>query len=95
MDTPALFVSRESHLLSYRSAIESFQKYAKAAEIEATIHRLRHTFATLSLEAGTDIRYLQEMLIHASITNTRIYIKVNSTNLHQEFDKAQKTLSLE
>ncbi|MCZ0211483.1 tyrosine-type recombinase/integrase, partial [Streptomyces sp. UMAF16] len=54
----------------------------------------RHTFATLSLEAGTDIRYLQEMLGHTSITSTKIYTKVNSTKLHQEFDKAQKNLSL-
>lgn len=74
-------------------SIESIvRKYAEAAGIikKVTPHVLRHSFATELLMNGADIRSVQELLGHASITTTQIYTNVTDKHLKEVFDRFHK-----
>ncbi len=72
------FVNQSGRMLSDQAVRRMLNKYTSFAAIELHItpHMFRHTFATALLEADVDIRYIQEMLGHSSITITEIYTHV-------------------
>lgn len=93
---PALFINfRKQQRLTPRTIQRIVKKYAIKAGIvkEVTPHTLRHSFATDLLKNGADLRSVQIMLGHSSITTTQIYIHITDKHLkdiHQKFHGKQK-----
>ncbi len=76
--TPAIFLNARGGRLSRQSAWQVLQDAADRAGITSGVspHMLRHSFATHLLEGGADVRVVQELLGHASVTTTQIYTLV-------------------
>ena len=81
-----LFLNRFGRSLSRQSMFKMIKRQALIAGVKAVIspHTFRHSFATHMVENGADLRVVQEMLGHESITTTEIYPHVDSTTWHQE-----------
>ncbi|MFG1797553.1 site-specific tyrosine recombinase XerD [Nocardia sp. NPDC049149] len=81
----ALFLNARGGRLSRQSAWQVLQTAAERAGIAATVspHTLRHSFATHLLEGGADVRVVQELLGHASVTTTQIYTLVTVNTLRE------------
>lgn len=79
------FINKFGNKLSEQSVRSILSHYTKQANINlhVTPHMLRHSFATLLLEEDVDIRYIQQMLGHSSITTTQIYTHVASAKQKQ------------
>ena len=89
-DQKALFISSRGNRLPFSSAhvIFSRTKEALGWQKDFTPHTLRHTYATMLLDRGADIRVVQSLLGHESISTTQIYTHVSRSSLHKVYDMA-------
>ena len=81
-----LFLNRFGRSLSRQSVFKMIKKQALVADVRRTIspHTFRHSFATHLVENGADLRVVQEMLGHESITTTEIYTHVDTGTWHRD-----------
>jgi integrase/recombinase XerC len=88
--TPALFVNKSGTRLTSRSVGRLLEKYLAQAGLDprASPHTLRHSFATHLLDAGADIRSVQELLGHRSLSTTQVYTHVTTVRLKDSYHKA-------
>ncbi|MCH9700921.1 MAG: site-specific tyrosine recombinase XerD, partial [Actinomycetia bacterium] len=88
--TPAIFLNARGGRLSRQSAWQVLQDSAERAGITAQVspHVLRHSFATHLLDGGADVRVVQELLGHASVTTTQIYTMVTVNALREVWSGA-------
>ncbi len=89
-DQQALFVNKHGQRLSTRSVRRKLDKYLVQCGLDPSIspHTLRHTFATHMLNNGADLRSVQELLGHQSISTTQIYTHVTTQQLKKEYDES-------
>ncbi len=89
-DEQAVFLNRLGSRLTTRSVARMVEQYVLASGLatKASPHALRHSFATHLLNAGADLRAIQELLGHASLSTTQKYTHVNLDQLMSVYDKA-------
>jgi integrase/recombinase XerD len=87
---PALFRNARGGRLSRQSAWTILRSAAQRAGVTAEVspHTLRHSFATHLLDGGADVRVVQELLGHASVTTTQVYTQVTVDHLREVFASA-------
>lgn len=88
-EDPALILNRSGHRLTPRSIQRVVKKYKEATNLldkKITPHTLRHAFATHLLTNAVDIRVIQELLGHASLSTTQLYTHVSLEHLRKSYD---------
>jgi len=86
----ALFVNKHGGRLSSRSVRRKLDKYLKQVGLDPSIspHTLRHSFATHLLDNGADLRSVQELLGHQSLSTTQVYTHLTTQRMQDAYNKA-------
>ena len=89
-DPQSVFINKHGQRLSTRSVRRKLDKYLQIAGLDPSIspHTLRHSFATHMLNRGADLRSVQELLGHQSLSTTQIYTHVTTSRMKEAYDQA-------
>ena len=89
-DSEALFINKHGQRLSTRSVRRKLDKYLLEAGLDLSVspHTLRHSFATHMLRRGADLRAVQQMLGHQSLSTTQIYTHLSGETVKEAYDKS-------